>query len=98
AEIVDDHIVDDFGDAGRRTDLDLGDMRAVRIGAVGAVERGAAVELRGVAAGAPGEISEADRAVGAGDADAAVADLEVAGAGLQRLRRQLLQLAAEIRR
>ena len=46
AEIVDDDIVDDLDDAGRGIDLDLGDMRAVRIGAVGAVEGRAALELR----------------------------------------------------
>ena len=35
AEIVDDDVVDDLDDAGRRIDLDFGEMGAVRIGAVG---------------------------------------------------------------
>src|SRR5262249_8384767 len=39
-----------------------------------------------------------DRAVGAGDADYACRNLEVAGACLERLRRDLLQLLAELTR
>src|SRR5439155_18734449 len=39
---------------------------------------------------------KADRAVGAGDPYVGVANLEIAGAGFQRLRRDLLQLAAEL--
>ena len=50
AEIVDDHVVDDLDDAGRRIDLDFRDMRAVRIGAVGAGKGRAAVQLRRIGA------------------------------------------------
>src|SRR5579871_4428850 len=52
AEIVDDDVVDHPDDTGCRIDLDFGNVRAVRIGAVGAVERRSAVQLGGVAAGA----------------------------------------------
>ena len=42
------------------------------------------------------DLGKADRAVGAGDPDRAVADLEIARAGFQRLGGDLLQLAAEL--
>ena len=96
AEIVDDHVVDDLDDAGRRIDLDFGQMRAVRIGAVGLREGRAGIQLRRIDARAFGEIGEADGAVGAGDPHDAVADLEVADAGFQRFGRDLLQLVAEV--
>ena len=44
-EIVDDHILDDHDDAGGGVDLDLADMGAVRIGAIGAGEGRAGVQL-----------------------------------------------------
>ena len=96
AEIVDDDVVDDFDDAGRRIDLDFGEMGAVRVGAVGLGEGRGSLQLRGIGAGALGEIGKADRAVCAGDPDPAVADLEIARARLQRFGRQFLQLVAEI--
>ena len=69
AEIVDDDVIDDLDDAGRGIDLDFGQMRAVRIGAVGLGEGRARIQLRRIGAGPLGEIGKADRAVGAGDAD-----------------------------
>ena len=51
AEIVDDDVVDDLDDAGGGIDLDLREMGAVRIGAVGAGEGRARVELRRIDAG-----------------------------------------------
>ena len=45
AEIVDDDVVDDLDDAGRRIDLDFGQMRAVRIGAVGLGEGRAGIQF-----------------------------------------------------
>ena len=96
AEIVDDDVVDDLDDAGGRIDLDFGEMGAVRIGAVGLGEGRARIQLRRIDARTFGQIGEADRAVGAGDPDPAVADLEVAGAGFQRFGRDLLQLVAEL--
>ena len=38
AEIVDDDVVDDLGDAGLGIDLDLGDVGAVRVGRLGLLE------------------------------------------------------------
>ena len=67
AEIVDDDVVDDLDDAGGGIDLDFGEMRAVRVGAVGLREGRARVQLRRIDARALGEIGKADRAVGAGD-------------------------------
>ena len=95
-EIVDDDVVDDLDDAGGRIDLDFGQMGAVRIGAVGLVEGRARIQLRRIDARTFGQIGKAHRAVGAGDPDPAVADLQIAGAGFQRFGRDLLQLAAEI--
>jgi hypothetical protein len=61
AEIVDDDVVDDFDDAGRRIDLDFGEMGAVRVGAVGLGEGRGSLQLRGIGAGAPGEIGKTDQ-------------------------------------
>ena len=97
AEIVDDDVIDDPDDAGGRIDLDFGQMRAVGIGAVGAGEGRAGVQLRRIDAGRFGQIGKADRAIGAGDPHDAVADLEIAGAGFQRFGGDLPQVRAERR-
>jgi hypothetical protein len=94
-EIVDDDVVDDLDDAGGGIDLDFGEMGAVRVGAVGAGEGRACVQLRGIDARPLGEIGKGDRAVGAGDPHDTVADLEIAGAGFQRFGGDLPQVLAE---
>ena len=73
-------------------------MRAVRIGAVGLREGRTRIQFRGIDAGPFRKVSEADRAVGAGDAHEAIADLEVAGAGLERFGGDFLELATEVTR
>src|SRR5437899_9669005 len=73
-------------------------MGAVRIGAVGAGDRRAGIELRWIDGRTLREVSKADRAVGTGDANDAVADLEIAGAGLERLSGNLAQVRAELMR
>src|SRR6185436_6333225 len=71
-------------------------VRAVRVGAVGLREGRARIQFRRIDARALRQVGEADRTIGAGYAHDAIADLEVAGAGFQRLGRDLLQLAAEV--
>ena len=71
-EIVDDNVVDDLDDARRLIDLDLGEMRAVRVGTVDLGEGRARIELRGINARTLGKIGKADRTVGAGDPDPAI--------------------------
>ena len=77
-------------------DLDLGKVGTVRIGTVGLREGRTRIQFRRIHSRTLRQIGEADRAIGAGDSHEAIADLEVAGAGLQRLGRDLLQLAAEV--
>src|SRR4051794_13773064 len=50
-EIVDDDVVDDLDEAGGGIDLDLGEMGAVRVGAVGAGEGRTAVSFDGSTSG-----------------------------------------------
>src|ERR1700678_4547038 len=71
-------------------------MGSVRECAVGAGKGGARVQLGRIDARAPGEVGKADRAIGTGDPDHAVADLEIAGAGLQRFGGDLAQIRAEL--
>src|SRR5580704_17721887 len=71
-------------------------MGAVRIGAVGAGKGRAALELGRIDARPLGKIGEADGTIGAGDPHHAIADLEIAYAGLERFGGDLLQLAAEL--
>src|SRR5437868_4987132 len=94
-EDLDDDVIDDLDDAGRRIDFNFRQMGAVRIGAVGAGERRAGVQFRGIDARTLCQLGEADRAVGAGDPDHAIADLEVGSAGFQRFGGNFLQLVAE---
>ena len=51
AEIVDDDVIHDLDDAGGGIDLDFRQMGAVRVGAIGAREGRAGVELGGIDAG-----------------------------------------------
>ena len=80
---------------GLRVDLDLADMRAVRIGRVRrreGLDRGAALLGGG---GQRREIGVGDRPVGAGDADAAVGDFEILRRGFERVGREVLQRGDE---
>jgi hypothetical protein len=63
AEIVDDDIVDDLDDAGRRINLHLGEVRTVRVGAVGLREGRARVQFRRIDARTLRQIGKADRAL-----------------------------------
>ena len=75
-------------------DLDLGDMRAVRIGRVRRHEVAfAGARLLGRLRQAR-EIGKGDPPVGAGDADRAVGDLEIGDRGLELVGGELLQLVA----
>ncbi len=91
-EIVDDDILDDFDDAGGGIDLHLGEVGAVGIGAVGAGKGRGGLQLRRIDARPLRQIGEAYGAVGAGNPHDAIADLEVADAGFQRLGGDLLQI------
>src|SRR5665213_4325089 len=95
-EIVDDDVVRDSDETGSRIDLDLGDVGTVRKGAVGAGECRARAQLRRIGARPPGQIGKTDRAIGAGDPHGAVADLQIANAGFQRLGGDLPQIGAKL--
>ncbi len=99
AEIVDAGIFHHRDHAGIGIDLDLGDMAAVGEGGGGALAHMAHVErgrhaFRQVdpAADLLGQVHDADGAIGAGDDEAAVLELDVGGGRFQHVRRDLAAL------
>ena len=99
AEVVDHDIADDRGHAGVGIDLDLGDVRAVRIGRrLGARIRPPRSACSGVALGCAARSAKEIDAVGAGDAHGAVGDLEVAAAASSSSAASSLSCSASVLR
>src|SRR6266480_1150896 len=92
AEIVDDRIALDRDDAGVGIDLDLGDVAAVGIRLGGGRSRRGRIEARLHSgrntfriARRRRDLEQAEAAVGAGDAEGAVGELDVARRCLQQI-------------
>ena len=104
AEVADAGVAHDPRHAGVRIDLDFRDMAAIGegrrrvLGGVIDVER-IGHALRHLALAQPlRQFHDADRAVGAGDGEAAVAEFDVAFGGFHQMRRRLLALGDDQRR
>src|SRR2546422_9172683 len=86
-DVVHRRVADHADGARLRLDLHLGDVAAIGERHLRRDEPRRAVEAAGEVV-APGEIQDADRAVGALHVEAAVAELDVEGRGLEEARRE----------
>ncbi len=104
ADIVHRPIADDAHDSGLGVDLGLADMHAVAEGEIGRVVDGALVEagLHGLVReivrdqGGARDLGEAQAAIGAGDAEQSVAEIDVGLARFEQMRGEALALEDDL--